>query len=206
MRLHSCLYVIYVPSLHKSINRVQVSSSISQETENQPLSESRGSPLYSLEFPFSSGDPGQPAWLLHHLTCWLSKGSHSSLHMNIDIAYFIYSSFNWEQIYSEFQILSLCPKWLLCVPWRAGALYGGTYSFGKEKSLKSIKLGSDTARCELLNADPGLPGEVYWEGLKAGRPDERILYVVQVRNLEVLQEECYDKRSLNLQDLVNHWK
>lgn len=139
MRLHSCLYVIYVPNLHKSINRVQVSSSISQETENQPVNESCGSPLYSLEFRFSSGDPGQPACLLHHLTCWLSEGSHCSVHMNIDIAYFIYSSFNWEQIYSEFQILSLCTKWLLCAPWRAGALYGGTYSFCKEKFLKSIK-------------------------------------------------------------------
>lgn len=159
-----------------------------------------------MEFPFPSGDPGQPAWRLHHLTCWLSEGSRGSLRMNIDIAYFIYSSFNWEQIYSKFQILSLCPKWLLCAPWRAGALYCGTYSFGKEKSLKSVKLGSDMARCELLNVDPSLPGEVYWEGLKAGRPDERILYVVQVRNLEVLQEECYDKISLNLQELVNHWK
>lgn len=34
MRLHFCLHVIYVSSLHKSINRVQVSSDISQETQS----------------------------------------------------------------------------------------------------------------------------------------------------------------------------
>ena len=33
-------------------------------------------------------------------------------------------------------------------------------------------------------------GEVHWEGLTAGRPGERIWYVVQVRNHQAFQEEC----------------
>lgn len=130
-------------------NRAQVSSRTAQQTENQPVNEGTGSHPFELQRCHShSSYPVYPTLLPHHLTHWLNESAHISLHMNINIAYFVFFFFRLKtNIFRISNIFFLCPNGLPCSSCEASAFYFRIYGFGKETSLKK---GSDRARCEFL--------------------------------------------------------